>query len=99
MIDGVYAFAHALDALKRDVCPTWKGVCPAMTYYDGGDFYKNYLLKVDFVGKNNEILFLNHCVIPLQLKAISRKFTPIWGVNHKIAFNKKLSDSVKTFRN
>ena len=55
MIDGVYAFAHALDALKRDVCPTWKGVCPAMTYYDGGDFYKNYLLKVDFVGKNNEI--------------------------------------------
>ena len=52
VIDGVYAFAHALDALKRDVCPQWKGVCPAMTYYDGGDFYKNYLLKVDFIGKN-----------------------------------------------
>ena len=85
MIDGVYAFAHALDALKRDVCPTWKGVCPAMTYYDGGDFYKNYLLKVDFVGKNNEIHFLNHCVIPLQLKAISRKFTLIRGVNFKIS--------------
>ena len=52
VIDGVYAFAHALDALKRDVCPQWKGVCPAMTYYDGGDFYKNYLLKVDFIGKD-----------------------------------------------
>ena len=53
VIDGVYAFAHALDALKRDVCPQWKGVCPAMTYYDGGDFYKNYLLKVDFIGKDH----------------------------------------------
>lgn len=51
VIDAVYAFAHALDALKKDVCPYWKGVCPAMIYYDGGDFYKNYLLKVDFIGK------------------------------------------------
>ena len=51
VIDAVYAFAYALDALKKDVCPTYRGVCPAMTYYDGGDFYKNYLLKVDFIGK------------------------------------------------
>ena len=51
VIDGVYAFAYALDALKKDVCPTWQGICPAMTHYDGGEFYKNYLLKVDFTGK------------------------------------------------
>ncbi len=51
VIDGVYAFAYALDALKKDVCPTWRGICPAMTHYDGGEFYKNYLLKVDFTGK------------------------------------------------
>ena len=51
VIDAVYAFAHALDALKRDKCPKLRGVCPAMTTYDGGDFYKNYLLKVDFIGK------------------------------------------------
>lgn len=50
VIDAVYAFAYALDALKKDVCPGWKGICPAITYYDGGDFYKNYLLKVDFEG-------------------------------------------------
>ena len=37
-------------------------------------------------------------VYTLGLKAISRKFTPIWGVNHKIAFNKKLFDSIQTFR-
>ena len=32
-------------------------------------------------------------------KAISRKFTPLRGVNLKIAFNKKLFDSIQTFRN
>ena len=51
VIDSVYAFAHALDALKADVCPTIKGVCQAMTQFDGGEFYKKYLLKVDFIGK------------------------------------------------
>ena len=50
VIDAVFAFAHALDALKADICPTWKGVCPAMIRYDGGEFYKKYLLKVDFEG-------------------------------------------------
>ena len=52
VIDGVYAFAYALDALKSDVCPGRKGVCPAMTNIDGGHFYKEYLLKVDFQGKS-----------------------------------------------
>ena len=51
VIDAVYAFAYALDALKSAVCPTWKGVCPAMSSYDGGEFYKKYLLAVDFKGK------------------------------------------------
>jgi hypothetical protein len=51
VIDAVFAFAHALDALKADICPTWKGICPAMIKYDGGEFYKKYLLKVDFEGE------------------------------------------------
>ena len=64
VIDAVYAFAHALDALKRDVCPYLKGVCPAMTTYDGGDFYKNYLLKVDFIGKAAAAAFFSF--IPIR---------------------------------
>lgn len=51
VIDAVYAFAYALDDLKADVCPDRKGVCPAMTQFDGGEFYQKYLLKVDFIGK------------------------------------------------
>ena len=51
VVDSVYAFAYALDALKGDVCPERKGVCQAMTQFDGGEFYQKYLLKVDFVGE------------------------------------------------
>ena len=63
VIDAVYAFAHALDALKRDHCPTSYGVCQAMTTYDGGDFYKNYLLKVDFIGKAAAAAFFSFILI------------------------------------
>ena len=50
VIDAVYAFAHALDALQRDVCDGLKGPCPALLAYDGGDFYSKYLLNVSFTG-------------------------------------------------
>ena len=53
VIDGVYAFAYALDRLKADVCPGHDGVCREMSDYDGGRFYKNYLLNVDFQGLPN----------------------------------------------
>ena len=58
VIDAVYAFAHALDALKKDICPRYKGVCDAMTWYDGGEFYKKYLLKVDFNGKKTCTMYI-----------------------------------------
>ena len=35
-------------------------------------------------------------MMKFSLKAISRKFTPIRGVNFKIAINKKLPDSIQT---
>lgn len=54
VVDAVYAFALALHNLYKDVCINWHGigVCPEMTNYDGGDFYKKYLLNVSFIGKN-----------------------------------------------
>ena len=52
VVDAVYAFAHALQALQRDVCgPHRPGACPALLAYDGGDFYINYILNVSFIGK------------------------------------------------
>ena len=52
VIDAVYAFAFALQAMKDDLCPYYKGVCPAMKVVDGGVFYKKYLLQVSFVGES-----------------------------------------------
>ncbi|XP_056645279.1 metabotropic glutamate receptor isoform X2 [Diorhabda sublineata] len=50
VVDAVYAFALALHNLYEDLCKDYNqtGVCPAMTQYDGGDFYKKYLLNVSF---------------------------------------------------
>ena len=55
VIDAVYAFAIALDKLRGDVCldaASQSGMCPQMADYDGGQFYQNYLLKVDFTGQS-----------------------------------------------
>ena len=54
-------------------------------------------------GKNNFIekyfyYIETLCIQTSKIKAISRKFTPIRGVNFKIAINKKLLDSIETFR-
>jgi hypothetical protein len=35
----------------QDLCPNYKGICPAMKNVDGGEFYKKYLLKVSFTGE------------------------------------------------
>ena len=51
VIDAVYAFAHALEALQLDICGANFAVCPEMKKYDGGEFYKNYILNVSFTGK------------------------------------------------
>ncbi|XP_043212008.1 metabotropic glutamate receptor-like [Amphibalanus amphitrite] len=48
VIDAVYAFAHALEALQLNVCGVNLAVCQEMRKYDGGDFYKKYILNVSF---------------------------------------------------
>lgn len=39
-----------------------KGVCREMINYDGFEFYKNYLLKVSFIGKYHPKIF-NACIV------------------------------------
>ncbi|UYV70892.1 GRM3 [Cordylochernes scorpioides] len=55
VIDAVYAMAHALHALWKDVCePRGELYCDAMRDYDGGDLYTNYLLNVSFRDLSSE---------------------------------------------
>ena len=52
VIDAVYAFAHALQRMKKEKCRGHRGLCNNMKYIDGGEFYRDYLLKVKFTGKS-----------------------------------------------
>ena len=45
VMDGVYAFAHALDGLNRYLCPDGK-ICPEMRSFDGEEFRQ--LLNTSF---------------------------------------------------
>lgn len=54
VVDAVYAFAHALDNLRNNLCiHTSEGLCSSMATYDRGAFYRNYLLNVSFVGESS----------------------------------------------
>lgn len=54
VVDAVYAFALALDKLRRDLCGRSEGLCSSMANYDRGTFYKNYLLNVSFEGESDD---------------------------------------------
>ncbi|CAG5125467.1 unnamed protein product, partial [Candidula unifasciata] len=46
--DAVYAFAHALDNMHKDLCPGMSGICQSMEKIDGEKLLKEYLLNVSF---------------------------------------------------
>ncbi|XP_014609016.1 PREDICTED: metabotropic glutamate receptor [Polistes canadensis] len=61
VVDAVYAFGIALHNLQRDLCGENQGLCPAMTNYDRGAFYRDYLLNVSFVDSaGSEVKFDEH---------------------------------------
>ncbi|XP_011699353.1 PREDICTED: metabotropic glutamate receptor [Wasmannia auropunctata] len=61
VVDAVYAFALALNKLRRDLCGRGEGMCSSMANYDRGAFYKNYLLNVSFVdAAGSEVKFDEH---------------------------------------
>lgn len=53
VVDAVYAFAEALHAAWLDLCRSKDRVCKELKELDGGVFYKDYLLKVNFSGELN----------------------------------------------
>lgn len=50
VIDGVYAVAHALHSMQRDLCPDYPGVCPDMEAAEGKTLLK-YIRNTSFNGE------------------------------------------------
>lgn len=50
MIDAVYAMAHALHNMQRDLCPESSGICPEMDLAGGKKLLK-YIRSVSFNGE------------------------------------------------
>lgn len=50
VIDAVYAMAHALHNMHRDLCPDHPGVCPQMESVEGKTLLK-YIRNTSFNGE------------------------------------------------
>lgn len=50
VIDAVYAMAHALHSMQRDLCPDHLGVCPQMESAEGKTLLK-YIRNTSFNGE------------------------------------------------
>lgn len=50
VIDAVYAMAHALHNMQRDLCPDHPGVCPQMESAEGKTLLK-YIRNTSFNGE------------------------------------------------
>lgn len=50
VIDAVYAMAHALHNMQRDLCPDTSGICPDMELA-GGKKLLRYIRNVSFNGE------------------------------------------------
>jgi hypothetical protein len=50
VIDAVYAMAHALHNMQRDLCPEHSGICPVMEAAEGKTLLK-YIRNASFNGQ------------------------------------------------
>ena len=57
MIDAVYAMAHALHHMNKDLCADYRGVCPEMEQAGGKKLLK-YIRNVNFNGKTSMSIVL-----------------------------------------
>lgn len=66
VVDAVYAFAEALHASWLDLCRNKDRVCKELKEMDGAEFYRKYLLKVNFSGELTHT-FANRALLSVLL--------------------------------
>lgn len=58
VINAIYAMAHGLHDMHRDLCPDHEGLCEAMDPIDGSKLL-DYLLKTSFTGVSGEEVYFD----------------------------------------
>lgn len=58
VINAIYAMAHGLHDMHREVCPGQTGLCEAMDPIDGSKLL-DYLLKTSFRGVSGEDIYFD----------------------------------------
>ena len=57
VIDAVYAIAHALDKVYKNLCPSQRGLCSNMMQNFDGKNFRDALFNVSFTGKTGPVTF------------------------------------------
>lgn len=73
VIDAVYAMAHALHHMNKDLCADYPGVCPEMEHAGGKKLLK-YIRSVNFNGELRDC-FLGSLLTHLSFLLFSFNFT------------------------
>lgn len=82
VIDAVYAMAHALHNMHRDLCPDHPGVCPQMESADGKTLLK-YIRNTSFNGEWQDARAYSSQPAWAEKKLLPMEFT--WHFNSIVA--------------
>lgn len=67
VMDAVYAMAHALHRMHRELCYGYPGLCPRMANIDGKELL-SHIRAVSFNGESRRAT--THCLFAVLLRAI-----------------------------
>lgn len=58
VINAIYAMAHGLHDMHKELCPDYVGLCEAMDPIDGSKLL-DYILKTSFAGVSGEEIYFD----------------------------------------
>ena len=86
MIDAVYAMAHALHSMHKDLCPDHPGVCPQMESAEGKTLLK-YIRNTSFNGESHIVKVIRclHNVWIRKVKLVTLfLYAEFWRIFNRI---------------